>query len=47
MKRKNARKGKKRKQKVHVSVVGKPKNNTEKHLLSDNREFVSIFSVGT
>ena len=45
MKRKNAGKGKKRKQSVHVSVVGKPKNNTEKHLLSDNREFASIFQL--
>ena len=47
MKRKNAGKGKKRKQNVHVTVVVKPKNNTEKHLLSDNREYASIFSVGT
>lgn len=45
MKRKNAGKEKKRKQNVHVSVVGKPKNNTEKHLLSDNREFASIFQL--
>ena len=36
---------KKRKQNVHVTVVGKPKNNTEKHLLSDNREFASIFQL--
>lgn len=47
MKRKNAGKGKKRKQNIHISVVGKPKNNTEKHLLSDNREFASIFSVSS
>lgn len=45
MKRKNAGKGKKRKQNIHISVVGKPKNNTEKHLLSDNREFASIFQL--